>query len=102
MIEKLPPEFQQFAFGVLGFLPTAALARFLVHHRLVRMGKREWVSPQLLIEVPTVIFSAIMGGGVAEWLSLDGMAAQAVVGFCGWLGPHGLEAFASKWITKER
>jgi len=102
MFDKLPPEFQQFGLGIMGFLPTAALARFLVHHRLVRLGHRNMWSPQLWVEVPTCIFSAIIGGGIAEGLGWEGLAAQAMVGFCGWMGPHGLEVFASKWITKGR
>lgn len=98
--ENLPPETKQFLLGVLGFLPTAALARFLVHNRLVRLGKRAMLSPQLWIELPTAVFSAIIGGGIAQYYGLGVMESHAVVGVCGWLGPHGLEAVLSKWTGK--
>lgn len=81
----------QATLGLLGFVPTAALARVLWHHRLARLGYRRLWSLALIWEVPAAIFGAIIGGGLAEWLGLSGMTAQAVVGLVAWLGPTGLE-----------
>lgn len=101
MFEKLPPEYQQITLGLLSYMPTAALARFLVHHRLVRLGKRKLFDRAVWVELPTAAFSAIIGGGIAEGLNLDGMAAHAIVGACGWMGPYGLEVMATNWFAKK-
>ena len=92
MFDKLPPEVQQAILGALGLLPTAMLARFLWHHRLVGMGRRRFWSRDLLWEMPTAGLCAVIGGGLASYLGLDIMASHAVVGIVGWLGPRGIEA----------
>ncbi len=91
MIDKLPPEVQQAIIGILGLMPTAMLARFLWHRRLVTLGRRKFWSIDLLWEIPTAMLSAVVGGGLASWWGMDSMASNAVVGVTAWLGPRGVE-----------
>ena len=100
MLEKFPPEVQQAIIGAVGLLPTALLARFLWHHRLVRRGQRRFWSRDLLWEVPTAGLCAIVGGGIASSFGLDPMASHAVVGVVGWLGPRGIEALLARLVTR--
>ena len=57
MIEKLSPELQQFVAGLAGLLPTALLARLLLHNKMVKAGHRRFWSRELFRE-----------GMVARWL----------------------------------
>lgn len=95
MIDKLPPEAQQAIIAMIGLLPTALLARFLWHRRLVALGRRRFWSIDLLWEIPTAALCAIVGGGLASWLGLDTMAANAVVGIAAWMGPRGVEVLVA-------
>ena len=100
LFEKLSPEMQQVVFALAGLLPTAMLARFLWHHRLVRMGQRRFWSRDLVWEVPTAGLCAVLGGGLASYLGLDPMASHAVVGVVGWLGPRGIEVVLARLVER--
>lgn len=94
-------EFKQMLVGLSGALGVSAVARMLVHHKLVKLGKRRLWSWDLAWEIPTCVLMAIVGGGVAEFMGLDGMKANACVGVVAYLGPKGLETLvataAAKW-----
>ncbi|MDO8608862.1 MAG: phage holin family protein [Phaeospirillum sp.] len=101
MLEQQPsPEVKTLVSGLAGLIPTAMLARFLWHHRLVRLGQRRFWSRDLLWECPTAAFSAVLGGGVAAHFALGLMEAHAVVGICAWLGPRGLEVALSRFVAR--
>lgn len=102
MFEKLsiPQELHGLVGGVMGLLPTAMLARFLYHHRLVTLGHRKFWSREFIWEIPTAVLSAIIGGGIAAYWHLEPMAAQAVVGFCAWLGPRGMEVALARIVDR--
>ena len=100
MLEHLPDDVRQFAVGLGGLFPVAALARLLWHRHEVSAGRRRFWSPALAWELPTAMLSAVMAGGVAQVLGLDGVASQAVVGAVAWLGPRGLEHLLTAWITR--
>lgn len=98
--------------GMSGWFLTAALARVLWHHRLVRLGQRRFWSRDLLWEVPTAIFSAIVGSGVAAmvvpWLPESVQTdperlytvGNCIVGISAWLGPRGTEVLLGRIINK--
>lgn len=98
--------------GFGGMLMTAGLARVLWHHRLVRLGQRRFWSRDLVWEVPTAIFSAIVGSGVAEILMphiadavRDDPArlytiGNCIVGVSAWLGPRGTEVLLGRIVAK--
>ncbi|MBF0169313.1 MAG: phage holin family protein [Alphaproteobacteria bacterium] len=98
--ENFPPEIKQATYGMLIALPTAILGRVLAHNHLVRLGRRRLFSRDLIWELPTVVFCAIVGGGVAAYLDLPPLAAHAVVGVTSYFGPRGIEAFILRWIDR--
>ena len=100
MFEKLSPEVQQVVLALAGLFPTALLARFLWHRRLVNMGHRRFWSRELIWEVPTAGLCAVMGGGLASYLALDPMASHALVGVVGWLGPRGIEVVLARLVER--
>jgi len=100
MLEKFPQEIQGLITGLVGLVPTAALARFLYHHRLVRLGHRRFWSIDLVWEMPTAAFSAVIGGGLASYFALGLPETHAVVGACAWLGPRGMEVVLARVVEK--
>lgn len=98
--------------GFGGMLMTAGLARVLWHHRLVRLGQRRFWSRDLLWEVPTAVFSAIVGSGLAEILMPHIAGAihddparlytigNCIVGVSAWLGPRGTEVLLGRVVNK--
>lgn len=101
MMEKLSPELQQLLAGLAGLLPTALLARLLLHNKMVKAGHRRFWSKELFWEIPTAVFCAIVGGGVATYLNFEVMAAHAVVGAIGWLGPRSIEVMLARYVDRK-
>ena len=99
-MDNIPDDLRQLVAGILGMFPTAFLARFLLHHQLVRAGHRRFWSRELLWELPMAVLCAIVGGGAAAILEVEGMAAHAVVGAVAWLGPRGLEVMLTRWAAR--
>jgi len=98
------------ALGMGGLIPTAFLARMLYRYRLVHLGRKFW-SRSLIWELPTAMFSAVVATGLAivvisflpNSISDDPyktfMVTNAIVGFCSWLGPRGMEVFLSQVMS---
>jgi hypothetical protein len=84
--------------GLGGYVAMAAGARLLWHRRLVRLGHRRFWSWDLAWELPTAALSAVIGGGLAEYMSLDGLPAYALVGIVSWLGPRGMETALARFL----
>lgn len=82
-----------------GAVGTALLARLLYHRHLVTLGRRHLWSWSLIWELPTAVFSAVVGAGLAAVAGLDGTAALAMVGMISWLGPRGVEDILSRVIA---
>lgn len=100
MLDGLGEELRQMATGVAGFLPSALLGRLLWHRKMVKDGKCKFWSWELLWQVPLAVFGAIVGGGLAAALGLDGMAANGMVGFVSWLGPYGIQYMLTKLLER--
>ena len=100
LLEKLSPDTREVVLALAGLFPTAMLARFLWHRRLVHMGHRRFWSRDLVWEVPTAGLCAVMGGGLASYLDLDPMAGHALVGVVGWLGPRGIEVVLGRLVER--
>ncbi len=101
MLENVPQEIKDAAVGLLGLVPTAVLARILWRHRMVRIGeRRRFWSWDLITELPMAVFCAILGGGAAQYLNLDFMAANALVGAASWLGPRGIEICIARVVDR--
>lgn len=90
----------QSTLAMVGFIPTAAIARWLYHHRMVRLGQRRLWGRDLLWELPAVFFGAILGGGMAEWMGATGLVAHGITGVVAWLGPVGLEEYVLRPLVR--
>ncbi len=95
----MPDEFKQIASGLAGYTSMAVLARILWHQRQVRLGQRRFWSTDLIWELPTSVFCAVLGGGVADYASVTGWQGYAIVGAVSWLGPRGIESLLAKVVT---
>ncbi len=101
MLENVPQEIKDAAVELLSLVPTAVLARILRCHCMVRIGeRRRFWSWDLIAELPMAVFCAILGGGAAQYLNLDLMAANALVGAVSWLGPRGIEIYIVRVVDR--
>ncbi len=101
-LNGLSPEIKHLITGQFGLVLTAIIGRALAHHHLVRLGHRKFWSPELLWEMPTVIFCGVVGSGLAQYLDLPLMGQHAVVAIVAWLGPRGMEALVAKWVERTK
>lgn len=93
-------EIQAAVAAVIALLPVAVLARLLWHHRLVRLGHRRFFGRELVWEIPTVVLSAVIGGGIAQLIGAEGMGVYAIVGMAAWLGPRGMESMLTLIVQR--
>lgn len=95
VFDKPPHEIGAGWLSVLKFwaaiLPFSLYARLLYHRYMVSKGHRKFWSWDLLWEVLTAGFCAVMSAGVASYFKLDISTACGVASFLGWLGPRGLQ-----------
>ncbi|WP_133125852.1 phage holin family protein [Thalassospira marina] len=95
MFDKPPHEIETgwlSALKMWGLILTFSLyGRLLYHRYLVSKGYRKFWSWDLLWEVLTAGFCAVMSAGVADYLKLETFTACAVASILGWLGPRGLQ-----------
>lgn len=69
----------------------AIVGRLLYHTRLVQMGRRRFLSIQLLWELPVALGMGFVADGLAAWLSLAGRPAVALIVSASYLGPRIIE-----------
>ena len=80
---------------------ASALGRIVWHCRKAQKGERKFFGPELLTEIPGVMVGWIVGMGVAEYLGLDGRAAQGLVLIISYLGPDGFQALLDKYLQRD-
>ena len=80
---------------------ASALGRLVWHGRKAQKGERKFFGPELLAEIPGVLVGWIIGMGVAEYLGLDGRAAQGLVLIVSYLGPDGFQALLDKYLQRD-
>ncbi len=97
---ELPEAFKSACLGAAGLFPMAFLGRLLYRCQLVRSGRRRFFTWDLLVEIPTTFFSAVIACAVAEYWELSFTVAMGLAAFAGWLGPRGLEVFLGQFATK--
>lgn len=82
---------------------TAAVAGRLTYHtRMVQKGSRTFFSRELAFEIPIVVFTYLIGAGLADHFGWTGPTANAVIAACAYLGPGGLQALAQWWARAPR
>lgn len=70
----------------------AAAGRLMWHVGQVQDRKRRFWSWALLGEGAIAIGMGVIGGGLAEYLALEGKASAALIAAVAYLGPRGTEA----------
>ncbi len=84
------PDLTTAASGLIGPALSALTGVLMRHSQLVQRGERRFLSPYLLLELPTVAGMGIVGGGVGTYLELAPSVTWAVAAVLGWLGPQAL------------
>lgn len=79
----------------------AALGRFMLHVSEARKAKRKFFGPELVWELPIAIGMAIIGEGMAAYLSLGHPTSTGLVAALAYLGPRGAEVLFMKWFGKK-
>jgi len=77
---------------------AAVAGRLAYHTRMAQKGSRAFFSRELLFEIPIVIFTYLIGSGIADKFGLTGPTANAIVAGVSYLGPGGLQALAQWWV----
>ena len=80
---------------------ASALGRLVWHGRKAQKGERNFFGTELLAEIPGVLVGWIIGMGLAEYLGLDGRAAQGLVLIVSYLGPDGFQALLDKYLQRD-
>jgi hypothetical protein len=95
------PDLAAAASGLIGPALSALMGVLMRHSQLVQRGERRFLSPVLLLELPTVAGMGIVGGGLGSYLELAPSVTWAVAAVLGWLGPQALAllvgAFAKRF-----
>lgn len=71
-------------------------------HELSSLDGKPFFSGALMLEVPIAGLMGVVGGGLAEWWGLSGMAAGAVIAVVGYIGPPGIEVVFAKVVELGR
>ena len=80
---------------------ASALGRIVWHCRKAQKEERKFFGTELFTEIPGVFVGWVVGVGLAEYLGLDGRAAQGLVLIVSYLGPDGFQALLDKYLQRD-
>ena len=80
----------------------AAMGRAMLHISEARKAKRRFLGPELVWELPIAVGMAIIGEGLATYMSLGHLASTGLVAALAYLGPRGAEVLFMKWFGKPK
>ena len=86
-----------FTAAMLSGWAAAVAGRLAYHTRMAQTGARTFFSRELLFEIPIVIFTYLIGSGIADHFGWSGPTANGLVAGISYLGPGGLQALAQWW-----
>lgn len=89
---------------IVGGLATSALVaavvgRLAYHTRMVQQGERKFWSREMLLEIPIVVFTYVLGIGVADYFGFRGTTAGAVVAVISYFGPGAIQWAAETYLS---
>jgi hypothetical protein len=99
-LENLPPPTAETVTGGLLAIVWALVGRLMYRARSAQLGRRPFLSPSLVYELPIAVGTGSIGQGVAEYLGLAGWAATACVVTAGYLGPGFAEAVVWRLLDR--
>lgn len=82
--------------GLFGAFISAAIG--IITRHVNQPDGFKWA--RALIDLPTAAFSAIIAGGVGQWLQLPEMVILGLAGSLGYVGPHVVGEVIKKLINK--
>jgi len=79
----------------------AALGRIMWHIGEVRKQNRKFFSIELLWEIPIALGMGFFGEAAANWMGANDHVQIGVIIMLSYLGPRGVEAFFTRWLSKK-
>lgn len=79
----------------------AALGRAMWHISEARKARRKFLGPELIWELPIAVGMALIGDGLAAYLTLGQPTSTGLVAALAYLGPRGAEVLFMKWFGKK-
>lgn len=79
----------------------AALGRAMWHVSEARKARRKFLGPELVWELPIAVGMALIGEGLAAYLSLSHPTSTGLVAALAYLGPRGAEVLFMKWFGRK-
>lgn len=84
--------------GITTFI-AAFFGRLMFHQTEVRNGRRNFLGPEMIWELPLAVGMALIGEGVCFYLEAGPMLRPAIVGALAYIGPRGAEALIMRWLS---
>jgi len=81
---------------------AAGLGRLVWHLRKVQKEERAFLGWELFNEVIGAGVGFIVGAGLAQYLGLDGRAAQGLILIVSYLGPDGFQGIVDRYLAGGR
>lgn len=89
---------QAFFGGGATTIIVAGLARLVWHGQEASAGRRPWLGPHIILEVPIAICMALVAESLASYLGMTQTVTTGVVAAISYLGPRGLrDAVCRVW-----
>lgn len=79
----------------------AAVGRAMWHVAEARKAKRKFIGPELFWELPIAFGMALIGDGLASYLTLGQPTSTGLVAALAYLGPRGAEVLFMKWFGRK-
>jgi len=92
---------QAFFGGGVTTLIVAGMARLLWHGQEATAGRRPWIGPHLVLELPIAVTMAVVAEAAGAWLGLPQTATTGVVAVVVYLGPRGLRDAVEGWLSRK-
>lgn len=80
-------------------LAAAIVGRLAYHTRMVQQGERAFFSKAMLLEIPIVVFTYVLGTGVADYFGIHGTTAGAAVAVISYFGPGAIQWAAETYLS---
>lgn len=87
--------------GAFTTLFGALVGRMMWHSNEARKGRRKFIGPELVWELPVAVGMAMIGEGLSAYLSIAQPTSTGLVAALAYLGPRGTEVLFQRWFGKK-
>lgn len=88
--------------GAATTIVGATAGRLMWHMSEVKRDNRKFLGWELVWELPIAFGMGLLGDGVTSYFDLDDTTGIAVIVGLAYLGPRGVEALLSRWLSGRR